>query len=397
MDPRPPTLILIAQDAHDARVWRRVRALQSCGWEVVPMTFRRPRSGVPPPPGENIDLGPTADRDYLQRAAALVRALPRLWRHRRLLAEACAFYAVNFDNGLLAILARRGGRRPLFLEIADIQPVMWRRGAVPAALRLIERVVLRASRALITTSPEFVSAYFTPLQGCRTPVFLLENKVHPSAALRKSAPAPPAPGPPWRIGYFGAFRCPRSWELIRRLARALPDRVEFHLRGFPTAIPADQLAREAAELPNVIFGGSYRYPDELAQIYGGIHLNWCFDFADASNARHLLPNRIYEGGLFAVPALGDAATATGRWIAREGAGWTFSGDLATGLENFLRQLQPDEWTRVREACASRPERFAGEDDYRALSRMMAAAAEEACPEDAAFTWSPDPASSASAR
>src|SRR3546814_11201269 len=74
----------------------------------------------------------------------------------------------------------------------------------------------------------------------------------------------------------------------------------------------------------MIYGGEYRNPDDLPEIYGRVHLTWAFDFLDeGSNSDWLLPNRLYEGGYFGSVALVSSHTETGKKVRELGLGYTF--------------------------------------------------------------------------
>ena len=340
-----PLLACFAHERGDARVRKRVAALQATGWEVLGYMFHRNRNKLDEAPfWENVELGVTENRRYLKRAFVFLGSLPRLWQHRAALRQAHAFYVVNTDNALIALAARwmahrPGAPAPIVLELADVQPAMLGQGLRGRLLRAVERFVLRRTGLLVTTSPGFVKNYFTPLQQFTGPVFLLENKVYPSTGIAEANPVASLTresaraGRPWVIGLFGAFRCRRSIELMRQLAVRFPDRLHFYLRGYPSGTDAAGIQRLLEGLPNLEWGGAYQYPGDLAEIYRRIDFNWTFDFADAgTNSAWLLPNRLYEGGIFACPALAEATTETGRWVDSHATGWT--------LQSRSRNLSP---------------------------------------------------------
>ena len=378
--PRAPRLVFFGYERTDARSIKRIRSLQARGWEVLGFTFHRAHVTQPfEPTWENIHLGTTHSGRYLQRAWAIVRAVGIIVRHRHRLAEATALYAINPDNALLALLGRlaAGRRVPLTVEIADIQPIMTRQGAIPAILRAVERFVLRRSARLVTTSPGFVRHYFTPVQQVSASVFLLENKVWPADAF--SSPGPdtrPAPlhdGRPWVVGCFGALRCRRSILLMKEIAAALPGRVRFVLRGHPAAgVDPAWLREQLAECPALSWDGGYRYPDDLPVLYTGIDLNWCFDFsASGTNSAWLLPNRLYEGGLAGCPALAESGTETAAWVAERGVGWSFKANDAANLVAFLDTLTPSAWAETRARCLTAPrDWFDGAADVAALDAAL---------------------------
>lgn len=357
---------------------KRIAALTDQGWHVTGFTFHRVREKADVPPAwEDIHLGTTYNRRYLQRLWAFARCIGVLWMKRAELARCAVIYVVNTDNALLALLGRffAGSSAPLVLELADIQPAMTGGGLVSRVFRAIERFVLRRTALLVTTSPGFVREYFQPVQGHQGAVFLLENKVYPSANLPGSlnADVPSASGSPWTVGCFGAFRCMRSLDLMRGLAEKLgPGKIRFILRGYPAGTIADDFEKLIGNHPNLTFEGPYNYPDDLAGMYGGIDFNWAFDESDPNgNSAWLLPNRIYEGGCFGVPAIAGKTTETGRWIERNRTGWTFAEPLEENLAAFFESLDPADWSAVGKHCASIPRaEFTGEADYAKLSGEM---------------------------
>ncbi len=344
---------------------------------MVGFTFHRHRDKPDAPPTwDNVHLGTTYNRRYLQRLWAIVRGTKVLWHNRHRLADCGCIYVINTDNALLALLARffAGRPVPLVLELADIQAAMLGQGVVGKLFRAIERAVLNRTALLVTTSPGFVKNYFRPVLGYQGEIFLLENKVYPGKRLPESsgASSPVSGGKPWVIGCFGALRCRRSLEIMHALASRLGDRVRIVLRGYPAGTFAEEFDLLLGDLPNLEFGGSYFYPDELAEMYAGIDFNWSFDKSDPNgNSAWLLPNRIYEGGCFGVPVIGQAGTETGRWIEERGIGWTFLEPLEDALGAFFLNLDLAEWQAKKAGYTAHPrEEFTGETDYVMLVELM---------------------------
>lgn len=355
---------------------KRIAALGDQGWNVIGFTFHRVRDKADVPPAwENIHLGTTYNRRYFQRLWAFVKCIGILWRQRLRLADCAVIYSVNTDNALLARIGRwfAGSDAPLVLELADIQPAMTGSGLVSMGFRAIERFVLRRTALLVTTSPGFIREYFHPVQGHRGRIFLLENKVYPSGGLPPVTAITPASGKPWVVGCFGALRCRRSLELMHGLATRLGGgTIRFVLRGYPAGTLAGDFEHLLGNLPNLGFGGPYSYPDELAGMYAGIDFNWAFDESDPNgNSAWLLPNRIYEGGCFGVPAIAGKTTETGRWIEHHQVGWTFGEPLGENLAEFFQSLDPSEWAVVKQRCTNHPRsEFTGEGDYARLSEEL---------------------------
>ncbi len=59
------------------------------------------------------------------------------------------------------------------------------------------------------------------------------------------------------------------------------ERVDVRISGSPVGEMADvNLPAIAALTPNLTYTGSYRYPEDLPDVYRDADLNWCGDFAD---------------------------------------------------------------------------------------------------------------------
>jgi succinoglycan biosynthesis protein ExoL len=341
-------------DWAESTVVKRIRAFSGLGLRVVGFNFRRDKFARDFQPfWENVHLGVTEDRAYLRRLLALLRALPRVLRHRGTLRRADFFYARNIDMCALALAARllSGSTAPLVYEVLDVQRVFLGGGLVSRLFRWAERGLLRHSDLLVISSPGFDAHYFRKVQGYRGRLFLLENKISfaqvaeiARPVLTKAARCAPQPAPEkWVIGWFGTLRCPKSLAMLCRIAEALPDKVEIYLRGVPTETGLEVFQRAIAGHPNMIYDGEYRNPDDLAEIYGRVHLTWAFDFLDeGTNSKWLLPNRLYEGGYFGSVALASSDTQTGEKVRELGLGYTFEAPEVENLIAFLRWYSMDE-------------------------------------------------------
>lgn len=363
-------VVVVAPDVADARVRKRLVALADGGAELVVLAFDRGREPAQPLPGDVVRLGRTRSTAYAQRLVALARAVPVVWRHRSKLPGVRHVYAINVDCAALGLVVRAlsRGRPGLVFELADVQPVMTRRGARPAVLRAAERLVLRRTSLVVTTSPAYVREYLAK-QGWRGPHLLLENRVFPPLpGPFPSTTSAPHTGEPWRIGWFGELRCRRSWDAIRAAAPRLEGRVQFVLAGRPTMPDADRFAAELASTPQVEFRGTYDYPEDLPSLYGSVHLNWCIDLTDTrGNSAWFLPNRLYEGGLFHVPPLALDATELGRWVHDRDIGLLVRADLLTEMLSLPDRLSVDLWTAARARMSALPEQtWQGSEQYAAL-------------------------------
>ncbi len=322
------SLVYVGPDMGDAATFRRCEVFAAIGVSINSFAFDRRAGTVERKPRwPHVDLGPMAYGVGLGRLRALARALARLIARRRTIAAARLLWARNLDLALL-MLAVAGKRQRLAYEVLDIHPMLTRQGHVGRVFRWLERRVLARADLVVVSSPAFVHAYFRHYTPYRGPVFLLENKV--CAPLDTFSPdrlavarAGPGAQAPLAIGLVGRLRCARSLRLLEGLLQRTRRRVEVHVFGYAETTAADAFASLLAQGDRVTWHGRFAYPDDLPDVYRRLSLNWCvvFDEHEPLNGLWLLPNRIYEGGLFAVPAIALVGTETGRWVERVGGGW----------------------------------------------------------------------------
>jgi succinoglycan biosynthesis protein ExoL len=319
----------------------------------------------------------TADARYWQRLRALLGALPALFAHRLWLRRASVFYARNIDQLVLTMLARwmSGNRAPVAYEVLDIQPALMGRGLSAVLLRFIERLCLRHVRLLVLSSPGFHRAYFSMVQKYRGEWFLMENKLHAPIAAAAEIRARPFEHDgrrPWVVGYFGLIRGEATFELMRRLAARLGDKVVFKFRGILTTVDEAHFKAALARHPNMVFGGAYRPHDELPSLYGDVDFAWALDLENTDhNSRWLLPCRFYEAGHFGVPCLAVHGFEFGALVEEHRIGWTFGRPLEEQLTRFFQTLTPATYREMRGRLLAQPQgTFVANEDVTALSAAL---------------------------
>ncbi|GLQ34014.1 glycosyl transferase family 1 [Amylibacter marinus] len=274
----------------------------------------------------------------LGRFGALIKGLLILRQRAHEISETDVFYCRNLDLLLLGAIARHlyAKDAQLVYEVLDIHPLTLRSGMLGAVFRGLERVLLRRVDLLVLSSRRFHCDYFAKKQRFDGKWYLLENKVPRFDFLRD---ANARRGSKISIGYVGKFRCATSLELLERLAREYSDQIELVLAGHANA-PLKKRLEKLCNLANVKHLGPYRYPEGLVDIYPRIDLNWGLDIDGGENAQMLMPNRIYEGGLFGVPVLALRGTETADYAAKNNLGWVLDRPDWPSLENFIETITP---------------------------------------------------------
>jgi hypothetical protein len=363
-------------ELEDPAVRRRLAMLAAGGADVALFGFERGRHGGAPAegPAPNV-LGRTEGGRFLARVAAVVLALPRAWRLRRLWAEADAIVARNLEMlAIVAALSRLLSRRPrLVYECLDIHRLMLSRGAPGGILRAIERLCLGRAALVMTSSPAFAERYFRGVQKLELETLVVENKAPAlDGPAARPAGAPPV-GPPWRIAWCGVLRCARSLEILSALARTLDGRLEVALWGAPAIDQIPDFHAIVAGAKHVTFHGRYAAED-LPRIYADAHFAWTVDYYEqGGNSAWLLPNRLYESLRFAAVPIALAGVETARWLEARGVGVVLAEPLPQSLNAFLESCAPDRYAALRSAAAAldRSATTVSEEDCRALTWALA--------------------------
>ena len=104
----------------------------------------------------------------------------------------------------------------------------------------------------------------------------------------------------------------------------------------------------------ITFAGAYT-PDALADIYGDIHFSWAIDmFEEGLNSAWLLPNRMYEGGLYGAVPLTAQGVETSRFAAELGIGYSLAEPKGESLVAFLKNLTPEAYAALAAAVTHIP-------------------------------------------
>lgn len=348
-------------DSSDAAIRKRVHTFQKCGYDVH--GFMNKRLDGPIPEWDNVELGETENGAYFNRIWSVFRGAFRAAKHKQILASADLIVARNLDMLATAFLTKRltGLKTPVLYESLDVHRMLCREDFVGWLARKFEGAFLKRSRGVMVSSPAFVEQHFERHYAGTFRAFLVENRV--SAAFAKSVTRPSeskthVAGEPLRLGWVGILRCQRTLALMVRAAQEFGDALKIHVHGKPDVWSVPQFHETIDAVDNIVFHGAYKAPDGLPEIYNQLDLIWSGDFMEAGlNSKWLLPNRIYEGGYFAVPAVAPADTQTGAWVRETGSGFVVDEPIEDTLIELLRDLieRRDEIQSRRDTLLNLPE------------------------------------------
>lgn len=382
---RPSLLAYFAPDFTEVSTITRARGFLDRGLQVAVFGFRRGRYNPRfKSPWLEVELGRTRDGAYLQRALALCGAIPAIWSNRRLLREARVLYARNIDQLALAFFARLAvrSRGRLVYEVLDIASAFVSPGLAGRMMRFLERALLKRIDRLVVSSPAFLREYYVPIQKFRGRTSVIENRLDPTAAA--AIARRPAVVPlrsrfgryKWTVGYFGLIRGQRTFDLMTRLAERFADDVLFYFRGVVTTVDPQAFAAAIDRHDNMIYGGPYVNPDDLAELYGSVDLAWAIDLEfESHNSRWLMPCRFYEASLLGVPCLAARDFEVGNRIDSLGIGWTIAAPYDDSLSRLLSHLTRADYDSVTRRLDALPRSmFVSGDDIASLCRAIDGAA-----------------------
>ena len=353
-----PRILYLVHNLSDPAVERRVAMFRAGGAEIEIAGFRRGDAPSPNLPLDTVlELDVTHDGRMLHRLAATARAAAGAHGWSQSLGQPDVIVARNLEMlGVANRLLDRWEKPPVLVyECLDIHRLMLRQDRIGRVMRSVEQRLMRHVDILITSSPAFLRNHFNELGTL--PALLVENKVF-APGLDETGRNPSLIGEPnpIRIGWFGALRCRKSLAALDALTRHFDGRLEIRLRGRPALTEFDDFHGTVSAAPHLQYGGPFRYPDDLAPLYSGVHFTWAIDFFEEGlNSNWLLPNRLYEGCLNGAIPIALAGTETAAFIERLGNGVVVPDISQKTLVALFEGMTPERIRDLAAAVASQPQ------------------------------------------
>ncbi len=347
--------IYVGPDCTHVDARKRTMALEAAGVSLKGFFFRRRGKNNTnyQPEWDNVELGETSDNNYLKRIPALLKGVGILLKHRVDLRRADFIMARNFDMMFIAVLAKllSGSKAKMVYDVPDIQAFFFGDNLRAYVFRFLERLLLSQTSLLMVTSPGYITGYFESRQKFKGAHYVWENKL--LAEQMGDIPAPAQlnrkrkKNDPWIICWHGTLRCADSMRILAETAERLKGKVHIYMRGKPTIHP-DLFQKVFKDISNVEFGGEYQTPDDLVEIYGKAHFNWCIDFFDCrGNAPLLLPNRVYQGGYLGVVPLTAGGQESARYVKEHELGIVLKKPIVESLVSFLSTVTWEDYVALR--------------------------------------------------
>ena len=326
---------------------KRIDMLVSLGFDVSVAAFNRAYHSGRVPSRPTQIIGTISHGKYLQRIGRLITALPKL---RRAMQDRDIVYASSPDMALLAMIAGMFMGKKFILEVGDVREIQTAEGLKGRLVRIVDRVLTNRCSLLVVTAVGFLDNYYRNWLRSNVPAIVVENKLEASLtvarpeAVRGNLPqGRPFIDRPLRIGYFGLLRCQWTWDVLKAFALKHPKDVQIVMAGYPME-PAD-IAEQAKSIPNVIYSGEYKSPNDLPRLYGGVDIVWaCYKFIGPRdwNLKWARPNRFYESCYFGRPLISRLGSSDSKEVDRLKIGFNIQtheiSEVVTELESITAEM-----------------------------------------------------------
>ena len=328
----------------------RVAMLRRAGFAVEAQAFERggfAGGSVPECPVEI--LGKVRNRAYAARALKLLGSIPKA---RAAIRRNDVVYAFGPDLGAMALLAGAGLRKPLAMEVADIQPIQVGGGPVSRLVRFADKAVAGRSRLLTLTADGYEN-YYRDWLGAKTPSITIENKMDAdfAALARGIARQEEESGggrpenAPVRIGWFGMLRDEWTLRTLECLQSGGDGRFEVTMAGKIGSAMRD-FERRAGEMPNARYAGEFDWPHGVSDLYRRADMamvcyppeapfGWCRS------------NRLYQACLFHTPIAVRSDTADAEVVAERDVGLVIEESDPAAAAERVRGVRASDLRRWR--------------------------------------------------
>ena len=330
-------ITILVPDLSDARVIKRIKAFQILGADIVICGFRRNRYSFSDTVYNDLKLimlGETNEKNYLKRIPKIMFGIVIILKNINKFRNSSCIYCINIDMLFLATILRIRYKVNIYYEVGDILNTFIGNALLNNVLRIVERFLLKTTSLLILTSPAFYHKFYKKIQKIKIPWMLLENKLifekkfNETLTYKKTKKI--------KIVYHGVLRCPLSIKVLTKVATEFEEKCELHIHGFPLWVNKNLLNFYASKSKNIYWHEEFNYPDDLKGILSDADLLWLIDLSEnKSNAKWLLPNRLYDGIYYRVPMLALCGTETGNYIKKYDIGWCFGEDVLMELRSLV--------------------------------------------------------------
>ncbi|MCK8827688.1 hypothetical protein MWH25_08020 [Natroniella acetigena] len=297
-------IVFLCPVVSHVRYHKRINALKNLGANTKVLAFEREYYSGKSLSEGYVSLGEISHGNYFKRIIPFIKSFSKI---RSMIKNADIVYAFGLDNLLLGWLANSTVKNnsKIIYEVGDIRGILLKNSFSAKLLRELEKFLLNHINLLVVTSKAYISGYYEGILNMDNIKYqVIENKLNKDEFQSLKSSGSCISKETLKIGYFGVLRCQRSWNILKKVAEKSNGRIQIYLRGIPMGIK--NFKNEVSKISNVNYGGPYKAPDDLFQIYNQVDIVWaCYPYQDKQIGNWLWArtNRFYESCLFNKPML----------------------------------------------------------------------------------------------
>lgn len=325
-----------------ARFQRRFKFLQELGAEIKVYSFERNYYSGQLYVDKYISLGEIEDGKYLNRILPYLKSFNKI---RRAIENSDVLYIFGLDLLLLTFLAKKTIKKDvkIIYEVGDIRGVLLKDSYKSKIFRKLEKKLLKDIDRLIVTSEAYIDGYYHEKLDMKDLNYqVIENKVMPKG-FSNSKDQFNQTNDKIVIGYFGMLRCQWSWDILQIIANKGQEKFEIYLRGIPKGLK--QFNETVEKTSNISYGGPYKSPDDLAEIYNSCDIVWaCSPYKenDIGDWKWARATRFYEALYFKKPIVSQTGTEDAKFVSKYEIGKNISlGNIKRAADEILKLSNND--------------------------------------------------------
>jgi hypothetical protein len=205
--------------------------------------------------------------------------------------------------------------------------------------RILEKKLAARADLLLLTSGKFFEEYYSKIIS-EDKTFIVENRLQPDVC-RKKIDRKDLPRSPIILLHTGIFRSERILLLLAEVCRRANGACKLVLAGVPERNISESAFASVISSEWVEYIGKY-HPADLPEIYEYAHFAvGLVDLEADYNEKILLPNRLYQAGLFRCPILATRGSHTAEIAEKENIGLVVGNNVEEILNVIHRAKNTD--------------------------------------------------------
>lgn len=344
-----PDIIIISPYLSDPRIHGRVNAMVEMGYNVHVYATDRGVNSINTFP-ENIKVtfvGFVQNQKYIQRIPIVFKIGQVIKKDLTSVSNNTIFYCFGLDSALAGLLAKRKQDKFIY-EISDFVFTSSDSGIFPAMACQLENYVIRKTDLLVLTSEGFKKELKYRNLSVSSEIVCLENKLPDTKLFKETRPKKKISKDKISVSFIGTVRHTNMMtKLIKELSR-YPKQIEFNIFGSGHEVNQAKQLSEMYE--NVFYHGSFKYPENLHEMYAKTDFIFLVYDTTIPNVRLLTPHKLFEAIYFSAPPIVPANTFMAEIVNRLSIGFVIDCDDKNWPKKLVDLLLKTDLSDLKNNC-----------------------------------------------